>query len=193
MLRALLAMTLVSLPFAAGAQSTDRSGHYLFVWNGDQEKKADAFIAVIDADPASARYGRLVTSVDTGRPATNPHHTEYEMPTGGMLFANDHGANRTFVLDLRHPLKPKVAASFESMGGFSMPHSFVRLPNGNVLASFQYPDHGGHSMSGKSAALSRSKTTAGRSAGPAMPIRPSQTKDCCPTVSRSCRPSTGYW
>jgi hypothetical protein len=94
-----------------------------------------------------------VTSVDTGKPATNPHHTEYEMPAGGMLFANDHGANRTFVLDLRHPLKPSVAASFESMGGFSMPHSFVRLPNGNVLASFQYPDHGGHSMSGKTGGI----------------------------------------
>ena len=154
MLRALLAMTLASLPFAAGAQSADRSGHYLFVWNGDHEKKADAFIAVIEADPASPGYGRLVTSVDTGKPATNPHHTEYEMPAGGMLFANDHGANRTFVLDLRDPLKPKVTASFESMGGFSMPHSFVRLPNGNVLASFQYPDHGGHMMmSGKTGGI----------------------------------------
>ena len=154
MLRALLAMTLASLPFAAGAQSADKSGHYLFVWNGDQEKKADAFIAVIEADPASPGYGRLVTSFDTGKPATNPHHTEYEMPAGGMLFANDHGANRTFVLDLRDPLKPKVAASFESMGGFSMPHSFVRLPNGNVLASFQYPDHGGHMMmSGKTGGI----------------------------------------
>lgn len=153
MLRALLAMTLAALPFAAAAQSADKSGHYLFVWNGDQGKKANAFIAVIDADPASPRYGRLVTSVDTGKPATNPHHTEYEMPAGGMLFANDHAANRTFVLDLRHPLKPKVAASFESMGGFSMPHSFVRLPNGNVLASFQYPDHGGHSMSGKTGGI----------------------------------------
>ncbi len=39
-----------------------------------------------------------------------------------------------------------------------MPHSFVRLPNGNVLASFQYPDHGSHhgsaaAMSGKSGGL----------------------------------------
>lgn len=154
MLRALFALTFASLPLAAAAQSTDKSGHYLFVWNGDQDRKADAFIAVIDADPASPGYGRLVTSVDTGKPATDPHHTEYEMPAGGMLFANDHDANRTFVLDLRDPLTPKVAASFESMGGFSMPHSFVRLPNGNVLASFQYPDHGGHMMmSGKTGGI----------------------------------------
>lgn len=154
MLRAFLAMTFMSLPFAAAAHAAGKPGHYVFVWNGDQEKKADAFIAVIDANPASPGYGRLVTSVDTGKPATNPHHTEYEMPASGMLFANDHGANRTFVLDLRNPLKPKVTASFESMGGFSMPHSFVRLPNGNVLASFQYPDHGGHMvMSGKTGGI----------------------------------------
>ena len=154
MLRALLAMTIASLPFAAAAQSAEKSGHYLFVWNGDQEKKANAFIAVIDADPASPGYGRLLTSVATDKVATNPHHTEYEMPASGMLFANDHGANQTFVLDLRDPLKPKVAASFESMGGFSMPHSFVRLPNGNVLASFQYSDHGGHMMmSGKTGGI----------------------------------------
>ena len=71
-----------------------------------------------------------------------------------MLFANDHDANRTMIFDLRNPLKPRVAASFESLGGFSMPHSFVRLPNGNVLAAFQYPDHGGHmSMGGKSGGL----------------------------------------
>jgi hypothetical protein len=154
MFRALLAMTFASLLFPDAAQSADKSGHFLFVWSGDQEKKANAFIAVIEADPASPGYGRLVTSVDTGKPATNPHHTEYEMSAGGMLFANDHGANRTFVLDLRDPLKPKVAASFESVSGFSMPHSFVRLPNGNVLASFQYPDHGGHSMmSGKTGGI----------------------------------------
>ena len=160
MLRTLLAITLASLPVGAAseAQPAKTAGHYLFVWNGDQAKKGNAFIAVIDADPASPGYGRLVTSVDTGKPAGNPHHTEYEMPAGGMLFANDHDGNRTFVLDLRDPLKPRVAASFESMGGFSMLHSFARLPNGNVLASFQYPDHVGHmaapmAMSGKTGGL----------------------------------------
>jgi hypothetical protein len=62
------------------------------------------------------------------------------------------------IFDLRDPLKPMVAARFQSMGGYGMPHSFLRLPNGNVLASFQFVDHGGHDdhsamMSGKSGGL----------------------------------------
>jgi hypothetical protein len=55
-----------------------------------------------------------------------------------MLFANDFGAGRTFVLDLRDPLHPKVANTFGELDGYAYPHSFVRLPNGHVLASFQY-------------------------------------------------------
>ena len=158
MLRALLAMTFASLPSAAPAQAPGKAGHYLFVWSGDQDKKGNNFLAVIDADPASPGYGKLVTTIATDQTGINPHHTEYEMPASGMLFANDHGANRTFILDLRDPLKPRVAASFGSLGGFGMPHSFARLPNGNVLAAFQYPDHGSHhggamAMSGKSGGL----------------------------------------
>lgn len=118
-------------------------GHYLFVWTGDQAKQGNDFLLVLDADPASSTYGRMVTALQTDQKAVRTHHTEYEMPAGGMLFANDHGANRTFIFDLRDPLKPRVAASFESMGGFSMPHSFLRLPNGHVLASFQFADRGG--------------------------------------------------
>ena len=112
-------------------------GQYLFVFSGDQAGKGKDFLAVIDADPASPGYGKLLTSVATDQASIRPHHTEYEMPASGMLFANDHNANRSFIFDLRDPLHPAVAASFRDLGGFAMPHSFLRLPNGNVLASFQ--------------------------------------------------------
>jgi hypothetical protein len=59
------------------------------------------------------------------------------MPASGMLFANDHEAGRTFVFDLHDPLHPKVATSFTDMAGYMHPHSYLRLPNGNVLVSFQ--------------------------------------------------------
>ena len=156
MLRVLLIIALASLTLGgmAPSQPAKKPGHYVFVWAGDQAKQGNDFLLVVDADPASPRYGELVTSVATDQKSMKAHHTEYEMPASGMLFANDHDANRTMIFDLRNPLKPRVAASFESLGGFSMPHSFVRLPNGNVLAAFQYPDHGGHmSMGGKSGGL----------------------------------------
>ena len=112
-------------------------GQYLYVFSGDQAGKGKDFLAVLDADPASPNYGKMLASVATDQVSMRPHHTEYEMPVSGMLFANDHNANRSFIFDLRDPLHPKVATSFGDMGGFAMPHSFLRLPNGHVLASFQ--------------------------------------------------------
>lgn len=129
---------------AAPAPASSGAGHYLFVWTGDQAKQGNDFLIVVDADPASPTYGKLLTGVATDQKSVRVHHTEYQMPASGMLFANDHDANRTFILDLRNPLAPKVARSFGSMAGFSMPHSFLRLPNGHVLASFQFADHGNH-------------------------------------------------
>ncbi len=56
----------------------------------------------------------------------------------GMLFGNDFDAGRTFIFNLNDPLHPTVAAEFNDLAGYAFPHSFVRLPNGHVLASFQY-------------------------------------------------------
>ncbi|WP_309612296.1 hypothetical protein [Sphingomonas sp.] len=133
MLRSLM-LLVIALALAA---ATPPPGHYLFVFSGDQAGKGKDFLAVFDADPASPGYGKLLTSVVTDQTSIRPHHTEYEMPASGMLFANDHDANRSFIFDLREPLHPIVATSFTDMAGFSMPHSFLRLPNGHVLASFQ--------------------------------------------------------
>lgn len=161
MSRILLGFVLAALALPAWAgEPVKPSGHYLFAWAGDVEHKGTDFLAVIDADPASPTYGQAAASVATDLPSQQVHHTEYVMPESGMLFANDHKAGRTFIFDLTDPLKPKVAASFDDMAGYAHPHSFLRLPNGHVLASFQFagsmagghdhmrmdgaPDHGSH-------------------------------------------------
>ena len=117
-------------------------GHYLFAWTGDEKQEGNDFLAVIDADPDSASYGKLITSVGTDQKTVRIHHTEYVMPASGMLFANDHDVGRTFIFDVNDPLHPKVASSFNDMAGYMHPHSFVRLPNGNVIATFQHAHHG---------------------------------------------------
>jgi hypothetical protein len=130
----------LSSPLPAFCQSAQpsSSGHYLFAWTGDGAKKGNDFLAVIDADPSSPSYGHLMTTLVTDQQTMQVHHTEYIMPASGMLFANDHKAGRTFIFDLRDPLHPKIAASFTDMAGYMHPHSYLRLPNGHVLASFQH-------------------------------------------------------
>ena len=128
----------------ASAQPVGSPGHYLFVWTGDEARQGNDFMLVIDADPVSSTFGQAVASAVTDQRSASAHHTEYVMSDSGMLFANDHEANRTFIFDLRDPLRPRVAASFTSLAGYNHPHSFLRLPNGNVLATFQHGDHGAH-------------------------------------------------
>lgn len=113
-------------------------GHYMFAWAGDPEQRGEDFIAVIDADPASPHYGELLTSAASGIISRQVHHTEYWMPDSGQLFANDHRSGDTVIFDLTEPLKPHVRARFHDLAGFSHPHSFLRLPNGHILASFQF-------------------------------------------------------
>lgn len=110
---------------------------YLFVWAGDSARKSSDFLAVIDADPASPSYGRVLATVATGAIGT-PHHTEATVAADGHLLANDFTLGRTWLFDVSQPRHPRVLAEFGDVGGFSHPHTFARLANGNVLATFQY-------------------------------------------------------
>jgi hypothetical protein len=137
------AANLPALPqAAAGNTATPTPGHYMFAWTGDAAKKGVDFLAVIDADPASPTYGKLITTLATDQQTMQVHHTEYTMPASGMLFANDHIAGRTFIFDVRDALHPKVVTSFTDLDGYMHPHSYLRLPNGHVLAAFQHKHPG---------------------------------------------------
>jgi len=111
---------------------------YLFLWAGDAEGKASDFLAVIDATPSSAGYGTIVASLPTGEAGTHPHHTEHEMPANGHLLANGFSAGRSWLFDLTSPREPRILTSFGDLAGFTHPHTYIRMSNGNVLATFQY-------------------------------------------------------
>jgi hypothetical protein len=114
----------------------------LYVWAGDADQADPDFLAVIDAEPGSAHYGRVLTTVPVDGRGNVPHHTEYELTPGQLLFANGWGTGRTFLFDLSTPAQPRAAGSFTGRGGYTHPHSYARLPNGNVLATFQSTDDG---------------------------------------------------
>jgi hypothetical protein len=115
---------------------------YLFVWAGDEDQKDSDFLAVIDARPSEQSYGQVVATLPVGARATTPHHTEYEFPLGSRLFVNGWAAGRTFIIDLRNPTKPRLAGQFTQAADYGFPHSFARLPNGNIFATFQVKKKG---------------------------------------------------
>jgi hypothetical protein len=133
-------LCLLALLYAT-ANGYSQSGSYLFAWSGDDAKKGNDFLAVIDGDAKSPKYGEVLASVAVPGPYGMPHHTELEMPAGGFLLANAFESGRTVLFDLNDPLHPSAITSFGDLDGYMHPHSYVRLPDGHILATFQY--HGG--------------------------------------------------
>jgi hypothetical protein len=125
---------------ACGGETTapvEPAREYLFVWTAAEGGEQPDFLAVLDVTENDGRYGRLVTTVPVPGLGNGNHHTEHEMPADGQLFANGFESGRTFVFDLREPEQPRIAAEFGDVEGYAHPHTFVRLPNDNVLATFQ--------------------------------------------------------
>jgi hypothetical protein len=111
------------------------------VWAGAGDDSGSDFLAVIDADPGSAGYGRVVASVPVGVKG-GAHHSEHVAPANDSMFVNSFTAGQSFVIDLSDPLSPRVVSSFEAIGEYTYPHTFERLPNGNVLSTFQTKGEG---------------------------------------------------
>lgn len=138
----------LSVVQAQDTSPVHKLSHYLYVWAGEMSgpawldktkgvRRGNDFLAVLDVAPESPRYGQLVKMLPVPQQAQMPHHTNYQMPVDGMLFANDFDADKTFIFNLKDPLHPKLKASFGDAGPYTHPHSFVLLPDGNTLATFQ--------------------------------------------------------
>ncbi len=126
---------------AARTEIPARPAPYLFAWAYDQDaREGDTnFLTVIDIDPASATYGQVVATAPLGSVGGMPHHTEQAMPPDGLpLFASAYEAGRVYLFDLRDPLQPQLAAEADSVPGYRLPHSFVRLDDGSVIATLQF-------------------------------------------------------
>lgn len=136
-------LALVLSACASGSGITGPSGappspSYIFAWSADADGADSDFLAVIDATPNSATYGKIVNSLAVGMRQTNAHHTEPEMSETGFLLANGFDAGTTFSFDLRLPRQPRLAAPLAVPKPFEHAHSFLRLADGRVLATYQY-------------------------------------------------------
>lgn len=110
---------------------------YLYLWTAGADSTAQDYLAVYDVRLDSGRYGALVTTVPVGSAGNKPHHSEHALAADRQLFVNGFATGQSWIFDLREPAQPKIVAQVGEQAGFSHPHSFLRLPNGNVLATFQ--------------------------------------------------------
>jgi hypothetical protein len=131
------AILLLSGDASALVAQAKRSSDFLYVWTGSADTTQPDFLAVFDARPTSDRYGRLINTVPVPGRRNRPHHTEHEMPADARLFANGFASGESFIFDAGDPAHPRLDGEFGDIAGMMHPHSFLRLPNGNVLATFQ--------------------------------------------------------
>lgn len=124
----------------AAPPSTPRE--YLYLWTASADTTQADFLAVMDVTEDSARYGRLVTTLPVPGRFNVPHHTEHELPADRQLFANGFATGQSFIFDLSTPDQPRIAGQFGDMQGYAHPHSYLRMPDGNVLATFQMQHDG---------------------------------------------------
>jgi hypothetical protein len=137
MIRATLVLLVTLTGVSRVAAQSPSSPEYLYLWTASEDSTQPDFLAVLDVTEDSTRYGRLVATLPVPGLGNGPHHTEHEMPLDGQLFANGFGSGQTFIFDLSDPARPRLAGQFGDLEGYSHPHSYLRLPGGNVLATFQ--------------------------------------------------------
>ncbi len=139
-----LAVALVQLlaGLTASAQQTTPSpskDQWLYAWaaSADTSRKG-AFLVQFDLRGGSPALGTIARVIPTGQGSYGTHHTEHVLQSDGLLYADDFGLGRTFIFDLKDAAIPKIHASFTTAGPFGWPHSYVRLPSGSRLVTYQF-------------------------------------------------------
>lgn len=127
----------MALSTLLGTVATAQGAGRLYLWTASSDTTAPDFLAVVDVDESSPRFGRVIGSIAVPGRKNGPHHTEHELAPDRRLFANGFGSGQTFIFDLSDPANPRLDGQFGDAGTFQHPHSFLLMPDGNRLATFQ--------------------------------------------------------
>jgi hypothetical protein len=116
---------------------------YLAVWAGDVDRQHSDFLAIIDADPESSKYGRVLKTYPVRSRGNEPQLLNGEMRGDGRLFATGVLGNRVFVFDLRQPMDARLLR-VDDGGARALwaPIEPVSLPSGGVVVTC--PDRAGY-------------------------------------------------
>ena len=116
----------------------DQRESLLYVWTSDADAKQPDFLTVVDADPKSPGYGKILTTVPTGSTVDNEaHHFGYTV-NADRIFAGGLVSNRLFIYDVktdpRHPALVKTIPDLGALSGYSGPHTYYAVPGGVMIA-----------------------------------------------------------
>ena len=126
---------------AAWFQSKPSRYIYLWAGNAGKDHMGSDVIAVVDADPSSASYAKVIDVLTVDGMGGMPHHSEFDTPVNASsIFVNDYHMSKSYMIDFKNPAKPVSAGEVALTPGAHTPHSFARLANGHVLATIQFGD-----------------------------------------------------
>jgi 56kDa selenium binding protein (SBP56) len=130
------------LTAAAGSAYADHgTEQYLFICAGDQARKAPDFLAVIDFNEKSTRYGKVIATAPFAAPdatGNEPHHiglsADGKIVSCGGLLSVLKGQKEIFFFDVSNPHEPKFLSAARPPLS-SITDEFHALPDGGFLVT----------------------------------------------------------
>jgi len=110
---------------------------FLAVWAADADRENSDFLAIVDADPRSASYGKVVKTYPVRSRGNEPSALVTEMRDDRRVFATGLATNRTFVFDLAQPMAGGLIHVDEPGPDRKLwaPGEVVSLPGGRVAVA----------------------------------------------------------
>src|SRR5579885_3089771 len=122
---------------ARGPEQPAVTEPYLVVWAGDADRTDSDFLAVIDANPTSATYGKVLRTIPVRSRGNDPCGLDGAMRADRRVFATGVASGRTFVFDLRDPLAGRLLHVDEPGPGrrLAAPWAVAALPDGRAAVT----------------------------------------------------------
>ena len=125
----------------ARAHDEERLERYLYVWAGDQARASPDRLTVVDFDPRSTSYGRIVATrplPEPGATGNEPHHVGLSsdgrtLALGGLLSVLK-GQPEIFFFDVSRPASPRYISSADPPQS-AITDEFYAIPGGGYLVT----------------------------------------------------------
>jgi selenium-binding protein 1 len=126
----------------AAAAAVESQPRYLYVWAGHDGRTQSDALLVVDIDPSSATYSKVIYTVPVGSVGNEPHHIGLSSD-GSTVVAGGLLSGRVFFFDLNaDAARPQLVKIFNSQAvGLGVADEVKPLPGRGVLVSMMGDHH----------------------------------------------------